>query len=127
MEILKDLSQDRAYQLLVEPIMLTTFCGAAELLESTRREFSFDSEQEEDDEEAETAEEETEEMDLDVVPLRFQGHLRPRRFCPPSCVVVSAGGARRVRLRTRTTSSTRTCKDSGDGGVVVDAPCDHAA
>ena len=41
---------------------------------------------------------------------------------PPSSVVVSAGGARRVRLRTRTTSSTRTCWDSGGGGVVVDVP-----
>ena len=52
---------------------------SAELLESTRREFFTDSEEEE---EEETEEEETEELDLYVVPSRFQGHFRPRRFCP---------------------------------------------
>ena len=46
-----------------------------ELIEYTRREFSFssDEEEEEDVEEEEATEEEQ--------PCRFQGHFRPRRFC----------------------------------------------
>ena len=79
-----------------------------ELLEYTRRESSFSSE-----------EEETEQMDLEEQPSRFQGHFRPRRCCASN--VVSAGGARRALSRTRTTSSTRMCRDTGDG------PCVHAA
>ena len=69
---------------------------SAELLECTRLEFSFYSEEEEEDEEDETV-------------------SGPEDSVPPSSVVVSAGGARRARLRTRTTSSTQTCRDSGDG------------
>ena len=53
-----------------------------ELIECTRREFSFSSGDEEEDEEDETAEEEeTEQMDLEGQPSRFQGHFRPRRYC----------------------------------------------
>ena len=48
-----------------------------ELLENTRREYSFSSE----DEEVEEEEEETEQMDLEEQPSRFQGHFRPRRYC----------------------------------------------
>ena len=49
-----------------------------ELIEYSRREFSFSSGDEEEDEEDETAEEEETEEER---PLRFQGHFRPRRFC----------------------------------------------
>ena len=48
-----------------------------ELIENTRREFSFSSEEEE----AEEEEEETEQMDLEEQPSRFQGHFLPRRHC----------------------------------------------
>ena len=51
-----------------------------ELLEYTRREYSFSSEEEEVEEEEEE-EEETEQMDLEEQPSRFEGHFRPRRFC----------------------------------------------
>ena len=73
-----------------------------ELIEYTRREFSFSSGAEEEDEEDETAEEEeeTEQMDFEVV---------------------SAGGARRAFSRTRT-SSTRTCTESGDCCPVIMQP-----
>ena len=47
-----------------------------ELLEYTRREYSFSSE-----EEGVEEEEETEQMDLEEQPSRFQGHFRPRRYC----------------------------------------------
>ena len=45
-----------------------------ELLEYTRREYSFSSEEEEE-------EEETEQMDLEEQPSRFQSHFRPLRYC----------------------------------------------
>ena len=73
-------------------------------------------------EEEEAEEEETEEMDHEEQPSRFQGHFRQRRYCASFLSGGLCWWARRVRLRTRTTSSTRTCRDSGDGGVVVDAP-----
>ena len=76
-----------------------------ELLEYTRREYLFSSDEEEEDEEEEETEEEQ--------PLRFQGHFRPRRFCSHffqgQC----------WRSRPRTTSSTRTCRDSGDAPVIM--------
>ena len=52
-------------------------------------------------EEEEEQEEGTEEMDLDELPSRFQGHFRPRRFC----LLLLGGDCR------RTTSSTLTCGD----------------
>ena len=47
-----------------------------ELIEYTRREYSYYSEEEEVEEE-----EETEQMYLEEQPSRFEGHFRPRRFC----------------------------------------------
>ena len=57
----------------------------------------------EEEEETETEEEQ---------PLRFQGPFRPRRFFQGQCW---GGGGARARSRTRATSSTQTCRDSGDG------------
>ena len=63
------------------------------------------------DEGDEEDEEEAEEMDNEEQPSRFPGISGPGIALPPFSVVVTAGGARRVRSRTRTTSSTLTCGD----------------